>query len=126
MLSVAGLNPLNIVTALDHVAPGYMFMLILVWCSRLLLRIRAITNSRSMSETAVALLATQAERALDDLGEMFVRRMQHIHTAAKLVLDPYRAATVERTDGLVTTRMNCSSPITGKARSMSASRRWTR
>jgi hypothetical protein len=52
---------------------------------------------------AVALLATQAAHALDDLGEMFVRRMQHIHNAAKLARDRYRAATVERTDGLVTT-----------------------
>src|SRR5437879_10103500 len=51
----------------------------------------------------VALLAAQAARALDDLGEMFVRRMQHIHNAAKLALDRYRAATVERTDKLVTT-----------------------
>jgi hypothetical protein len=51
----------------------------------------------------VALLATQAARALDDLGEMFVRRMQHIHTAAKAALECYRATTVERTDGLVTT-----------------------
>jgi len=51
---------------------------------------------------AVALLATQAAQALDDLGEMFVRRMQHIHTAAKAALERYRAATVERTDGLVT------------------------
>jgi hypothetical protein len=52
---------------------------------------------------AVALLATQAAHALDDLGEMFVRRMQHIHNAAKLALERYRAATVERTDGLITT-----------------------
>jgi len=52
---------------------------------------------------AVALLVTQAARSLDDLGEMFVRRMQHIHTAARTALERYRAATVERTDGLVTT-----------------------
>jgi len=51
---------------------------------------------------AVALLSVQAARSLDDLGEMFVRRMQHIHTAAKMALERYRAATVERTDGLVT------------------------
>ena len=41
---------------------------------------------------AVALLASQAARALDDLGEMFVRRMQHIYNAAKLALDRYRRA----------------------------------
>ena len=52
---------------------------------------------------AVALISVQAARALDDLGEMFVRRMQHIHSAAKLALERYRAATVERTDGMVTT-----------------------
>jgi len=51
---------------------------------------------------AVALLSTQSARALDDLGDMFIRRMQHIHNAAKLALDRYRAATVERTDSLVT------------------------
>ncbi len=50
----------------------------------------------------VALLSVQAARSLDDLGEMFVRRMQHIHTAARMALERYRAATVERTDGLVT------------------------
>jgi len=52
---------------------------------------------------AVALLTTESASALDDLGEMFVRRLQHIHNAAKLALDRYRAATVERTDKLVTT-----------------------
>ena len=65
-------------------------------------RMRAL-EPRKRATLAVALLATQAARALDDLGEMFVRRMQHIHNAAKLALDRYRAATVERTDGLVTT-----------------------
>ncbi len=57
-------------------------------------------ESRKRTTLTVALPAVQAARALDDLGEMFVRRMQHIHNAAKLALDRYRAATVERTDGL--------------------------
>ncbi len=35
---------------------------------------------------AVALISIPAARALDDLGEMFVRRMQHIHNVAKLAL----------------------------------------
>ena len=52
---------------------------------------------------AVAMLAAQAARALDDLGEMFVRRMQQIHNAAKLALDRFRAATVKRTDNLALT-----------------------
>ncbi len=49
-------------------------------------------------------MAVQAARALDDLAEMFVRRVQHIHNAAKLGLDRDRAATVERSDGLVNRR----------------------
>ena len=65
-------------------------------------RMQALEPHKRMT-LAVALLATQSARALDDLGEMFVRRMQHIHNAAKLALDRYRAATVERTDNLVTT-----------------------
>ena len=65
-------------------------------------RMQALEPHKRMT-LAVALLAIQAARALDDLGEMFVRRMQHIHNAAKLALDRYRAATVERTDNLVTT-----------------------
>jgi hypothetical protein len=58
---------------------------------------------RKRATLVVALLATQAAQALDDLGEMFVRRMEHIHTTARTALERYRAATVERTDGLVTT-----------------------
>jgi hypothetical protein len=65
-------------------------------------RMQALERHRRAT-LAVAFLAAQAAHALDDLGEMFVRRMQHIHNAAKLALDRYRAATVERTDGLVTT-----------------------
>jgi TnpA family transposase len=60
-------------------------------------------ESHKRATLAVAMLTTQAAQALDDLGNMFVRRMQHIHNAAKLALDRYRAATVERTDNLVTT-----------------------
>jgi hypothetical protein len=58
---------------------------------------------------------------------MFVRRMQHIHNAAKLALDRYRAATVDRTDGLVTTlhQLLLDSPG-GRARSTSVFRSWTR
>jgi len=65
-------------------------------------RMQALELHKRMT-LAVALLGTQAARALDDLGEMFVRRMQHIHNAAKLALDRYRAASVERTDTLITT-----------------------
>ena len=43
---------------------------------------------------AVALISIPAARALDDLGEMFVRRMQHIHNVAKVALERYRAATL--------------------------------
>jgi hypothetical protein len=65
-------------------------------------RMQALEPYKRMT-LAVALLSTQSARALDDLGDMFVRRMQHIHNAAKLALDRYRAATVERTNTLVTT-----------------------
>jgi hypothetical protein len=65
-------------------------------------RMQALEPYKRMT-LAVALLSIQSARALDDLGDMFVRRMQHIHNAAKLALDRYRAATVERTDILVTT-----------------------
>ena len=65
-------------------------------------RMQALESHKRTTLT-VALPAVQAARALDDLGEMFVRRIQHIHNAAKLALDRHRAATVERTDGLVTT-----------------------
>ncbi|MBV9171110.1 MAG: DUF4158 domain-containing protein, partial [Chloroflexi bacterium] len=64
-------------------------------------RMQALEPHKRMT-LAVALLSTQSARALDDLGDMFVRRTQHIHNAAKLALDRYRAATVERTDSLVT------------------------
>jgi hypothetical protein len=65
-------------------------------------RMQALEPYKRMT-LAVALLSTQSARALDDLGDMFIRRMQNIHNAAKLALDRYRAATVERTDSLVTT-----------------------
>ncbi len=54
-------------------------------------RMQALEPHKRMT-LAVALLASQAARALDDLGEMFVRRMQHIYNAAKLALDRYRRA----------------------------------
>ena len=41
-----------------------------------------LSSDHQRMTRAVAWLPTQAARALDDLGEMFVHRMQHIHTTA--------------------------------------------
>lgn len=58
---------------------------------------------RKRATLAGALLAVPAARALDDLGELFVRRLQRIHSAGKEALERSRATTVDRTNGLVTT-----------------------
>jgi hypothetical protein len=43
-------------------------------------RLQALESHKRATLT-IALLVVQAARALDDLGEVFVRRMQHIHNA---------------------------------------------
>jgi hypothetical protein len=48
-----------------------------------------------------ALLAVQNAQTMDDLGEMFVRRMLHLQAAAKAALERYRAESAQRTDLLV-------------------------
>jgi Tn3 transposase DDE domain len=52
---------------------------------------------------AVALLATQSAQALDDLAEMFIKRMMRIHQRGKEALAEYRERQQERTDQLIGT-----------------------
>ena len=50
---------------------------------------------------AVALIRVRTAQALDDLAEMFIRRMQKLHNNAKEALDEYRRQHQEQTDALV-------------------------
>ena len=89
-------------------------------------RMQAVEPHKRMT-LPVALLSIQAARALDDLGEMFVRRMQHIDDAAKLAPDRNRAALLSSAPTISSPRCtSCYSRTRRKARSKSASRQWTR
>jgi TnpA family transposase len=50
---------------------------------------------------AAALIREQVARSLDDVAEMFVRRMQRIHNKAQEALVLYRAQHLEQTDSLI-------------------------
>ena len=50
---------------------------------------------------AASLLRMQLARGLDDIGEMFVKRMRHIHNKAKEALDEFRQRHQGETDRLV-------------------------
>jgi TnpA family transposase len=50
---------------------------------------------------AVALLRVRTAQALDDLAEMFIRRMQKLHHKAAEALDEYRRQHQEQTDALI-------------------------
>jgi len=52
---------------------------------------------------AVALLAVQSAKALDDLAEMFIKRMSSVHRKGKEALELYRAKNIQTTDKLVVT-----------------------
>lgn len=52
---------------------------------------------------AVALLDVQSSRALDDLAEMFIKRMSSIHRKGKEALELYRTKNIQTTDKLVVT-----------------------
>jgi Domain of unknown function (DUF4158) len=88
-------------------------------------RMQALEPHKRMT-LAVALLATQAARALDDLGEMFVRRMQHVRKAPSW----HWTATAPPRSSAPTTWSppctNCSSHTRWRARPKGASRLWTR
>jgi hypothetical protein len=50
---------------------------------------------------AATLIRFQTARALDDVAEMFIKRMQKLHRLAKEALDEYHLQSVERTHWLV-------------------------
>lgn len=50
---------------------------------------------------AAALIKTQVARTLDDLGEMFVKRMKKIHLKGQAALADFRMRHQSRTDGLI-------------------------
>ena len=52
---------------------------------------------------AVALLAVQSSKALDDLAEMFIKRMSSVHRKGKEALELYRTKNIQTTDKLVVT-----------------------
>ena len=52
---------------------------------------------------AVALLAVQSAKALDDLAEMFIKRMSIVHRKGKEALELYRTKNIQMTDKLVAT-----------------------
>ena len=52
---------------------------------------------------AASLIATNYSRTLDDLAEMFIKRMKKIHTKGKEALELYREEYQARTDRLITT-----------------------
>ena len=52
---------------------------------------------------AATLVFAQMGRALDDVGDMYVRLVQRLHNQARTALLEYQAEHVERTDSLVAT-----------------------
>lgn len=52
---------------------------------------------------AVALLRVQYARTLDDIAEMYIKRMGQLHYRAKEALADYRIETQQKTDELITT-----------------------
>ncbi|NFI54499.1 hypothetical protein FDA52_16410 [Clostridium botulinum] len=55
---------------------------------------------------AVALLAVQSSKALDDLAKMFIKRMSSVHRKGKEALELYRTKNIQMTDKLVVTLRN--------------------
>lgn len=52
---------------------------------------------------AISLLATQYARTLDDIGELFIKRVRQLHHKGEEALADYRRANQNKTDELVTT-----------------------
>jgi len=52
---------------------------------------------------ATALLAVQFGRTLDDIAEMFIKRMRQLHHKAREALSQYRIESQQRTDELIAT-----------------------
>jgi len=55
---------------------------------------------------ATCLLSVQSAKALDDLAEMFIKRMMKIHRKGKIALELYRKKHIKITDKLITTLKN--------------------
>jgi len=67
-----------------------------------------VTSMNDLTETkrltlAATLVFAQMGRALDDVGDMYVRLVQRLHNQARTALLEYQAEHVERTDSLVAT-----------------------
>lgn len=60
-------------------------------------------DSKKRYTLASALLSVQYARTLDDITEMFIKRMQQLHHKAREALAQYRTESQQRTDELVTT-----------------------
>src|SRR5262249_22450135 len=65
-------------------------------------RMQALTPHKRAA-LAVALLVVQAARALDDLAEMFIKRMMRVHQRGKEALAHYREQHQDHTDRLIDT-----------------------
>jgi TnpA family transposase len=61
-----------------------------------------LTESKRLT-LAATLVFAQMGRALDDVGDMYVRLVQRLHSQARTALLEYQAEHVERTDSLVAT-----------------------
>lgn len=64
---------------------------------------------------ALAFLTTQHAQTLDDLAEMFIKRMNSMHHKASGTLQDYRKEHQERTDGLISTLKDLVTAFTSEA-----------
>ena len=63
-------------------------------------RMQATQEAKRLT-LAVALIRVRTAQALDDLAEMFLRRLQKLHQQAKEALEDYRRQHQEQTDALI-------------------------
>jgi len=63
---------------------------------------------------AVSLLSVQYARTLDDIAEMYIKRMGQLHYRAKEALAAYRIQTQQKTDELITTLRDVVMAYQGK------------
>lgn len=59
------------------------------------------TKEKKRFTLAISLINVQTAKALDDLTDMFVRRVQHLHTNGRNALAEYQATHQERADYLI-------------------------
>lgn len=65
-------------------------------------RMKELSSDKRYS-LAVALISAQSARALDDLAELFIKRMRQLHHDGKAALAQYRSENQQRTDELIST-----------------------